>query len=192
MSPTQQPAETFMRAIPVRKATFLFAVVVGCTLAGAGGAAVQVGSPAPAFKLQDQEGKWHSLSDYAGQWLVLYFYPKDMTPGCTTQACDFRDNIFAFKKAGTAVLGISVDDVASHKKFAAEHGLPFPILADSSKQTAKDYGVLRSLFGMKLASRETFIVDPQGKVVKHYEHVDPKGHSQVVLKDLQALQQAHG
>jgi thioredoxin-dependent peroxiredoxin len=192
MNPTQQPAETLMHAIPVRKATFLFAVVVGFIFAGAVGAAAQVGSPAPAFKLQDQEGKWHSLSDYAGQWLVLYFYPKDMTPGCTTQACDFRDNIFAFKKAGTAVLGISVDDVASHKKFAAEHGLPFPILADSSKQTAKDYGVLRSLFGMKLASRETFIIDPQGKVVKHYEHVDPKGHSQVVLKDLQALQQAHG
>jgi thioredoxin-dependent peroxiredoxin len=191
MRATQQPAETLMRAMPVRKATFLFAAVLGFIFTGAAGAAAQVGSPAPAFKLQDQEGKWHSLSDYAGQWLVLYFYPKDMTPGCTTQACDFRDNIFAFKKAGTAVLGISVDDVASHQKFAAEHGLPFPILADSSKQTAKDYGVLRSLFGMKLASRETFIIDPRGKVVKHYEHVDPKGHSQVVLKDLQALQQAH-
>jgi thioredoxin-dependent peroxiredoxin len=181
-----------MRAIPALKATFLFAAMLGFIFTCAAGAAAQVGSPAPAFKLQDQEGKWHSLSDYAGQWLVLYFYPKDMTPGCTTQACDFRDNIFAFKKAGAAVLGISVDDVASHKEFAAEHGLPFPILADSSTQTAKDYGVLRNLFGMKLASRETFIINPQGKVVKHYEHVDPKGHSQVVLKDLQALQQAHG
>ena len=192
MSTTQEPAETFMRALAVRKTTFFVAVVIGFIVAGIAAAAAQVGSSAPAFKLQDQEGKWHSLSDYAGQWLVLYFYPKDMTPGCTTQACDFRDNIFAFKKAGTAVLGISVDDVASHKKFAAEHGLPFPILADSSKQTTKDYGVLRSLFGMKLASRETFIIDPQGKIVKHYEHVDPKGHSQVVLKDLQALQQARG
>jgi thioredoxin-dependent peroxiredoxin len=192
MSATQQPAETYMHASAVRQTTFFVAAVFGFIFARAVGAAIEVGSPAPAFKLQDQEGKWHSLSDYAGQWLVLYFYPKDMTPGCTTQACDFRDNIFAFKKAGAAVLGISVDDVASHKEFAAEHGLPFPILADSSTQTAKDYGVLRNLFGMKLASRETFIINPQGKVVKHYEHVDPKGHSQLVLKDLRALQQAHG
>ncbi|HZF24725.1 MAG TPA: peroxiredoxin [Steroidobacteraceae bacterium] len=179
-----------MRTVAIRCATLLAGAFLALALVTAARAAAELGSPAPAFKLQDQDGKWHSLSDYSGQWLVLYFYPKDMTPGCTTQACDFRDNIFAFRKVGAAVLGISVDDVESHKKFAEEHGLPFPILADPSKQTTRDYGVLRSLFGMKLASRETFIIDPHGKIVKHYPQVDPKGHSQVVLKDLQALQKS--
>jgi len=168
----------------------LLATAFAVALAALVQAAPQVGAQAPGFKLQDQNGKWHSLSDYAGQWLVLYFYPKDMTPGCTTQACEFRDNIFAFRKAGAAVLGISLDDVESHQKFAEEHGLPFPILADSTRTTATSYGVLRSLFGMKFASRETFVIDPHGKIVKHYAQVDPQGHAQVVLKDLQALQQS--
>ena len=175
-----------MRARSGRRSLLAFAFAV--VLAAVVQAAPQVGAQAPGFKLQDQSGKWHSLSDYAGQWLVLYFYPKDMTPGCTTQACQFRDNIFAFRKAGAAVLGISLDDVESHQKFAEEHGLPFPILADSTRTTATNYGVLRSMFGMKFASRETFIIDPHGKIVKHYAQVDPQGHAQVVLKDLQALQ----
>ncbi|HKE46367.1 MAG TPA: peroxiredoxin [Steroidobacteraceae bacterium] len=176
-----------MRIVMNRSLASLAATVLALAFAaGAHGAAV-VGSPAPAFKLQDQDGKWHSLSDYSGQWLVLYFYPKDMTPGCTTQACDFRDNIFAFKKAGVAVLGVSVDDVESHQKFAEKHGLPFPILADSTKQTARDYGVLTSFLGLKFARRETFIVDPHGRIAKHYAQVEPKGHSQVVLRDLEAL-----
>jgi peroxiredoxin Q/BCP len=149
----------------------------------------EVGSPAPAFRLQDQAGAWHVLSDYRGKWLVLYFYPKDDTPGCTTQACEFRDNIFAFNKLGAVILGVSVDDVASHKQFAEEHGLPFTLLADSTKETAKSYGVLRSALGlMEIASRETFIIDPQGRVAKHYASVDPKGHSQMVLADLKVLQ----
>ena len=148
-----------------------------------------VGAPAPAFRLQDQVGTWHELNDYRGKWVVLYFYPKDDTPGCTTQACEFRDNIFAFNKLGAVILGISVDDVASHKQFAEEHSLPFTLLADSTKETAKSYGVLRSALGlMEIASRETFIIDPQGHVAKHYASVDPKGHSQRVLADLQVLQ----
>ncbi len=148
-----------------------------------------VGAPAPAFRLQDQAGAWHALNDYRGKWVVLYFYPKDDTPGCTTQACEFRDNIFAFNKLGAAILGISVDDVASHKQFAEEHSLPFTLLADSTKETAKSYGVLRSALGlMEIASRETFIIDPQGRVAKHYASVDPKGHSQMVLADLKLLQ----
>jgi peroxiredoxin Q/BCP len=148
-----------------------------------------VGTQAPAFHLQDQAGTWHALSEYRGKWLVLYFYPKDDTPGCTTQACEFRDNIFAFDKLGAVILGISVDDVASHKQFAAEHSLPFTLLADSTKQTAKSYGVLRSALGfMEIAARETFIIDRQGRVAKHYPAVDPKGHSQAVLADLKALQ----
>ena len=148
-----------------------------------------LGAAAPDFKLQDQNGKWHELKDYRGKWVALYFYPKDQTPGCTTQACEFRDNIFAFRDAGAQILGISVDDVESHKKFSEKHGLPFPILADSDKETAKQYGVLKTFLGtMELAKRDTFLIDPQGKIVKHYADVDPKGHSQIVLNDIKALQ----
>ena len=122
---------------------------------------------------------------------MLYFYPKDNTPGCTTEACDFRDNIFAFRELGAVVLGISVDDVSSHKEFAEEHHLPFTILADSDKQVARQYGVLHRPLGLlELARRETFIVDPQGILVRHYRDVDPDDHSKQVLTDLRALQAA--
>jgi peroxiredoxin Q/BCP len=148
----------------------------------------KVGQPAPAFKLQDQAGKWHQLSDYKGKWVALYFYPKDDTPGCTTQACSFRDNIFAFNKEGAVILGVSVDDVTSHKEFAEKHGLPFTLLADADKSVAKRYGVLKTYMGvMEMARRDTFIIDPQGRVAKHYESVDPEGHSAVVLADIKAL-----
>lgn len=147
-----------------------------------------VGAAAPAFRLQDQTGKWHELSDYEGKWVVLYFYPKDDTPGCTTQACEFRDDIFAFREIGAVILGISVDDVASHKAFSEKHSLPFPILADSEKKTAAAYGTLMKYLGIhELARRDTFIVDPQGRIAKHYVKVDPKGHSQLVLADLRQL-----
>jgi thioredoxin-dependent peroxiredoxin len=165
------------------------AIALWCVCFGALAAGLEAGAAAPGFHLQDQAGAWHELHDYHGKWVVLYFYPKDDTPGCTTQACDFRDNIFAFNKLGAVILGISVDDVASHKQFAEEHELPFTLLADSTKETAKNYGVLHSAFGiMEVASRETFIIDPQGRIAKHYSSVDPKGHSQAVLSDLKALQ----
>lgn len=147
-----------------------------------------VGAAAPEFKLQDQTGKWHSLKDYRGKWVVMYFYPKDNTPGCTTQACEFRDNIFAYREIGAVILGVSVDDVASHKKFSDDHSLPFPILADSEKKTATAYGTLTKYLGItELARRDTFIIDPQGRVAKHYIKVDPKGHSELVLTDLKQL-----
>ncbi len=148
-----------------------------------------LGKPAPEFRLQDQNGKWQTLADHRGKWVALYFYPKDQTPGCTTQACEFRDNIFAFKQANAVILGVSVDDVKSHEEFAKKHSLPFPILADPTKETAKKYGVLKSYFGaMELAKRDTFVIDPEGRLVKHYADVDPKGHSQVVLADIKAMQ----
>lgn len=147
-----------------------------------------VGAPAPAFHLQDQSGVWHSLAEYRGRWLVLYFYPKDATPGCTTQACEFRDDIFAFQQLGAVIVGVSVDDVASHKAFASDQSLPFDLLADSAKETATAYGVLHNALGiMEIAARETFIIDPQGRVAKHYASVDPKGHSRTVLADLKSL-----
>lgn len=147
-----------------------------------------VGSAAPDFKLQDQNNKWHQLSDYQGQWVVLYFYPKDDTPGCTTEACAFRDSIFKFRDMGVQVLGVSLDDVASHKEFAEKYHLPFPLLADSSQDTAKTYGVLTSHLGFKYASRETFVINPQGMIVKHYGDVDPDDHSVNVLADVKQLQ----
>jgi peroxiredoxin Q/BCP len=148
-----------------------------------------VGEIAPAFTLPDQNGKRVSLSDYRGKWVVLYFYPKDGTPGCTTEACEFRDNVFAFRNAGATILGISVDDVASHGKFATENHLPFTLLADSEKNVARQYGVLHRMLGlMELARRETFIVDPEGRVAKHYREVDPGSHSKQVIADLKSLQ----
>ncbi|KPJ80719.1 MAG: hypothetical protein AMJ58_07775 [Gammaproteobacteria bacterium SG8_30] len=146
------------------------------------------GQPAPDFRLQDQNGEWHSLSDYRGKWVVMYFYPKDNTPGCTTQACELRDNIFAFREVGAVILGVSVDDVTSHKEFAEEYSLPFPILADAEKKVATRYGVLTKFLGMmELARRDTFLIDPQGRIAKHYVKVDPEGHSEMVLADLKAL-----
>jgi peroxiredoxin Q/BCP len=149
-----------------------------------------VGSTAPEFKLQDQNGDWHSLEDYRGKWLAVYFYPKDDTPGCTTEACNFRDNIYAFKAIGAHVVGISVDDVASHKKFADKYKLPFTLLADEGGDTARAFGVLRDLKVTKIARRESFIIGPDGTVVKHYQDVDPDTHTQEVLGDLEALMQA--
>jgi peroxiredoxin Q/BCP len=153
--------------------------------------AIAVGQPAPAFRLQNQNGEWVTLEQQRGKWLVLYFYPKDNTPGCTTQACEFRDNIFAYRKAGAVILGVSVDDLASHKKFAAEHSLPFPILADADKKTAQRYGVLYKAMGiMEVARRETFIIDPAGRIARHFKSVNPKGHSELVLAEIKALQAA--
>ncbi|HET6564824.1 MAG TPA: peroxiredoxin [Xanthomonadales bacterium] len=146
-----------------------------------------VGSAAPEFKLQDQNGDWHDLKDYQGKWLAIYFYPKDDTPGCTTQACSIRDNIYAFKAIGAEVVGISVDDVDSHKEFSTKYKLPFTILADVGGKTSENYGVLRDYKMMQIASRQTFLVNPEGVIVKHYPEVDPDTHTDMVLTDLKAL-----
>jgi peroxiredoxin Q/BCP len=163
--------------------------------AAAYGEAPRIGALAPGFKLQDQDGKWHELQDYRGKWVVLYFYPKDRTPDSTAEASDFTDNISGFREAGAVVLGISVDDVASHKRFEKvlkdkhQRTLSFALLADPSKNAARSYGVLKSFLGaMELAARETFLIDPAGRILKYYPDVEPQGHSQVVLKDLQELQ----
>jgi peroxiredoxin Q/BCP len=166
----------------------------------------QAGQVAPAFTLVDQNGKKHSLADYKGKWVVVYFYPKDQTPGCTTQACQFTENVFAFRKAGAQILGVSVDDEASHKAFEKalsgndkisadnrkaieEHGLPFPLLADSTFDTAKKYGVLVQRGNAQMASRDTFLISPDGKIAKHYNVTPDKleGHSAELLKDIEAL-----
>ena len=147
-----------------------------------------VGDSAPTFKLQDQNGDWHTLEDYRGQYVVLFFYPKDGTPGCTTEACNFRDNIFAFDDLNTQILGISLDDVDSHKEFSEKYSLPYPILADVEKESAVDYGVLGKFMMMTITKRESFIIDPDGLIVKHYKNVDPDKHTDEVIEELKSLQ----
>ena len=169
------------------------ALTFGVTLASAADtpAGPQDGQAAPNFKLQDQKGAWHTLDQYHGKWLVLYFYPKDFTPGCTDEVCQFRDDVMKLHKAGAEVLGVSLDDVESHAKFAEKYHVPFPLLSDADKSTAKEYGVLTFSEKMNLnyAKRETFLIDPNGKVAKRYVDVDPKANSGQVLADLDALKQ---
>lgn len=148
------------------------------------------GDPAPGFELTDQNGDMHSLEDYRDQWVVLYFYPKDDTPGCTTEACEFRDNIFAFDELNCQVLGVSLDDEVSHKEFAEKYSLPFPLLADTRGMTADAYGVKTKIFGVTVAKRQTFLIDPDGNVAIHYEKVDPDIHTDAILRDLRDLQAA--
>jgi peroxiredoxin Q/BCP len=150
-------------------------------------AAPEVGELAPSFELQDQNFATHSLEDYRGQWVVLYFYPKADTPGCTTEACEFRDNIFAYEALGAAVIGVSLDDVASQKEFAEKYHLPFPLLSDARQEVATSYGVLARFGGTAVASRHTFLIAPDGRVAKHYDRVDPSIHSTEVLRDLEQL-----
>jgi len=152
-------------------------------------AAPGVGSSAPAFKLQDQKGDWRTLDQYRGKWVVLYFYPKDDTPGCTTEVCTFRDDVLKLHKEGAEVLGVSLDDIKSHAAFAEKYHVPFPLLSDNTQATAKAYGVLTysEKFKMSFAKRETFLIDPAGKVAKHYVDVDPKENSGQVLADLATL-----
>jgi len=165
---------------------FLLALAAPFALATA-----EVGKAAPEFRLQDQTGAWRSLADYRGKWVVLYFYPKDNTPGCTTQACEFRDEIFAFRRASAVILGVSVDKVDSKEAFAKEHSLPFPVLSDANTETTKAYGSLTSYPQFKMfniARRDTFIIDPEGRVAKRFDNVNPNGHSKMVLAELAVLQ----
>jgi peroxiredoxin Q/BCP len=168
-------------------AVVLAALITGFTSIGVANDQVTTGDPAPEFELSDQNGQLHSLEDYRDQWVVLYFYPKDETPGCTTEACEFRDNIFAYRELNAQILGVSLDDAESHKAFAEKHGLPFPLLADVEGTAATAYGVKTRMFGMKVAKRQTFIIGPNGTIAKHYETVKPAEHSAQVLADLKAL-----
>ena len=144
-----------------------------------------VGKSAPAFKLQDQNSKWHSLSQYKGKWIVLYFYPKDNSPGCTQEANQFKALYPQFLKSNAVVLGVSLDDVKSHQKFSEKLALPFPILADNNHQLADQFGIVRNLGMTKIAKRESFLIDPQGKIVYHYNSVNTQSHAAQVLADIQ-------
>ncbi|KWQ04599.1 bacterioferritin comigratory protein [Acinetobacter harbinensis] len=146
-----------------------------------------VGKPAPSFKLQDQNAKWHSLSQYKGKWIVLYFYPKDNSPGCTQEANQFKALYPQFIQNNAVVLGVSLDDVKSHQKFSEKLALPFPILADSNQQLAQQYGIVRNFGIAQIAKRESFLIDPQGTIVYHYNSVNTQSHAAQVLADIEKL-----
>jgi len=152
---------------------------------------IPAGIPAPDFALQDDTGQSRSLSDYRGQPLVLYFYPKDDTPGCTTEACNFRDDYSAYQQTGVTILGVSPDTVKSHVKFKAKFGLPFPLLADLDHKVCELYGVWgpKKLMGREYDGvyRTTFIIDAQGKIARVFENVKPPEHSAEVLEAIQSL-----
>lgn len=149
------------------------------------------GAPAPAFTLPDQRGKRHSLAQFKGKWVLLYFYPRDNTTGCTKQACVLRDAQPAFHKLKAVVLGISADSVASHKKFAEKYSLPFTLLSDEERKVIRAYGVWgkKKFMGREYDGifRTSFLIDPKGKIAKIYEKVKPEQHAENVLQDLNAL-----
>jgi len=152
---------------------------------------LKLGDMAPAFTLPDQNEKIHTLSDYKGMWVLLYFYPKDDTPGCTKEACGVRDAFPQFKKMSAVVFGVSADSVAKHKKFAEKYTLPFVLLSDENKDIIKKYGVWakKKFMGREYMGilRTSFLIDPKGKIAKIYEKVKPEQHAEEVLQDLQVL-----
>ena len=145
---------------------------------------LEVGQVAPDFVLNDQNNHEHNLKDYHGEWIVLYFYPKDDTPGCTTEACEFRDNIEILNKLKAKIFGISLDSIESHKKFSEKYSLPFPLLSDPSGNVAEKYNSYSSLVGFKYASRHTFIINPKGKIHKIYKDVNPSTHAKEVIEEI--------
>jgi len=147
-----------------------------------------IGEDAPEFSLKDTKGSNHLLSDYKGKYVVLYFYPKNDTPGCTKEACNFRDDLSKLEQLNAKVIGISVDSETSHQKFAEKYHLPFTLLADTDGSVAKAYHALSNLIFTKIAKRYTFLIDPSSKVIKIYNSVDVSNHSQQIIDDLKSIQ----
>jgi thioredoxin-dependent peroxiredoxin len=147
-----------------------------------------IGQPAPYFELMDNKGDRINLNQYKNQWLMLYFYPKDDTPGCTKEACEFRDDMHHLEKLGAKVVGISVDSKQSHIDFAKKYALPFPLLSDTEGKVADAYGALTTIGPIKLSKRYTFLIDPKGSIAKAYFNIDTSKHSQQIIDDLKLLQ----
>jgi peroxiredoxin Q/BCP len=177
-----------LRATLLIVAVVIVIFLVSLLLSGSRAGTPAQGSTAPGFTLASQEGASVSLHDYRGSWVVLYFYPKDQTPGCTREAHNFQIDQSKYAERHAVVLGVSVDSVDSHKKFCAKEGLNFRLLADSDGKVSHAYGSLTNLGVVKFASRHTFLVDPSGKVARAYTSVDPARHSAEVLAALDQLQ----
>ena len=176
------------------KYIFLFALLVVTSIAAmpwsSPGEVPAAGTAAPTFKLVTNEGKVASLSDFKGKWVVLYFYPKDFTSGCTLEAHNFQRDLAKYEQAKAVILGVSVDTAESHKSFCAKEGLNFKLLSDADAKVSEQYGSVMDYNGMKLSARNTFIIDPQGKIAKVFVKVSPAGHSEEVLAALAALRRS--
>ena len=173
---------------------FLSAIIGLITLSFVQGAETQsqpeVGKPAPDFSLTTSDGSQVSLKDYRGKWVVLYFYPKDFTSGCTMEARNFQRDLAKYQDASAVILGVSVDTAQSHKDFCAKEGLNFKLLADPDAKVSTEYGSVMDYKGAKLAARNTFIINPNGEIAKVYTGVKPADHSEQVLKDLAELKKS--
>ena len=179
-----------MNAIRIVLGIFVAAAIVlfGVRAFAASDPIPAVGQAAPAFTLPSQEGTNVSLSHYKGKWVVLYFYPKDQTSGCTIEAHNFQNDMSKFDTANAVVLGVSVDSVKSHQAFCAKDGLHFKLLSDTGHNVVQEYGSLGNYMGMKMAKRNTFLINPEGKIVKEWIGVDPNHHSTEVLDALKSMQ----
>jgi peroxiredoxin Q/BCP len=161
---------------------FLYLVIMSSYLMA--GDVLPIGTKAPDFELPDADGKMHKLSDYIGHKVILYFYPKDGTPGCTKEACNLRDNYEILQEKGIIILGISYDDAESHQKFIKEHQLPFTLLSDSEKKVADLYGAKGGILGFVGARRITYLIDENGKIMHVFKDVDTSGHAEQILSIL--------
>lgn len=173
---------------PLRLLRLACALLAALLPGWAGAETLAQGTPAPAFALPDANSKTWQLADWRGQWLVLYFYPRDNTPGCTTEAANFRDAQAQFAALKASVVGVSLDDAASHRSFAGAHKLPFTLLSDADGAVAARYGALLNLGVMKFAKRHSFLIDPDGRIAKVYRQVEPATHVAEILADLKQLQ----
>jgi peroxiredoxin Q/BCP len=173
------------------KFILLVALVVVCSVTALSlsspGEVPAAGSAAPTFKLTSNEGKETSLAAYKGKWVVLYFYPKDFTSGCTLEAHNFQRDLDKYKKLHVVILGVSVDTAESHKSFCAKEGLNFKLLADTDAKVSEEYGSVMEYQGAKLSARNTFIINPKGEIAKVFVKVSPAGHSEEVLAALAEL-----
>src|SRR5215475_2199790 len=163
-------------------------MLIASAIGSAYSALPEFGKPAPDFTLKNDEGKDISLKDYRGKWVVLYFYPKDFTSGCTIEARNFQRDLAQYEKAGAVILGVSVDNTESHKNFCAKEGLNFKLLADTEVKVSAAYGSVMEYNGNKLSARNTFIIDQQGKIAKVFPAVKVAKHSEEVLASLAELQ----
>ena len=150
----------------------------------------EVGKPAPDFNLTTGDGSQVSLKDYRGKWVVLYFYPKDFTSGCTLEARNFQRDLTKYQESGAVILGVSVDTAQSHKDFCTKEGLNFKLLADADAKVSTEYGSVMDYKGAKVAARNTFIINPKGDIAKVYTGVKPADHSEQLLKDLSELKKS--
>jgi peroxiredoxin Q/BCP len=167
---------------------FAIVAVLACNRVSAVNELPAVGAAAPGFNLTTNEGKQVSLNDFKGKWVVLYFYPKDFTQGCTIEARNFQRDIAKYEAINTVILGVSVDNAESHKEFCAKEGLNFKLLADTDAKVSEQYGSIMEYNGAKLSARNTFIIDPSGKIAKVFEKVKVAPHSEEVLAALADLQ----